>query len=140
MAEPAVFTVGYEGRTPEELVSLLRRNGIRTLVDVRLNAISRKPGFSKTALTDHLARAGIIYVHERVLGNPKENREEYRRGSPSAQKRYARHLHSQGTDAVARVMELARTKPTALLCVEREPHCCHRTAVAAQLGAQVVSL
>ena len=135
-----VFTVGYEGRDVEELVALLRSRGVQTLVDVRLNAISRRRGFSKTSLSESLARAGIRYVHERALGNPKENRDAYRSGKESAHRRFERHLEAHGADAVARVSDLVRSTPTALLCVEREPHSCHRTAVASQLGASVVSL
>jgi uncharacterized protein (DUF488 family) len=137
---PKVFTVGYEGRDPTELVALLCYHEVQVLIDVRLNAISRRRGFSKTALSQALADAGIAYVHERGLGNPKENRAAYRLGHEAAHRRYARHLESQGAEAVSRVSDLVRTAPTALLCVEREPECCHRTAVATSLGASVVSL
>lgn len=137
---PKVFTVGYEGRDPAELVALLRDHNVQILIDVRLNAISRRRGFSKSALSQSLADAGIAYVHERGLGNPKENRAGYRLGHESAHRRYARHLESHGAEAVARVNDLIRTTAAALLCVEREPECCHRTAVATSLGASVVSL
>jgi len=137
---PKVYTVGYEGRDPAELVSLLHHHGIRVLIDVRLNAISRRRGFSKTALSQALADAGIEYVHERDLGNPKENRAGYRLGHKSAHRRYELHLQSHGSEAVLRVSDLVRSTPTALLCVEREPDSCHRTAVATTLGASIVSL
>jgi uncharacterized protein (DUF488 family) len=137
---PKVFTVGYEGRDLAELVALLRNHGICLLIDVRLNAISRRRGFSKTALSQALADAGIAYVHERGLGNPKENRAGYRLGQQAAHRQYTRHLESHGAEAVSRVTDLAQTTRIALLCVEREPACCHRTAVATSLGASVVSL
>ena len=137
---PRVFTVGYEGRDPGELVSLLRDYGIQVLIDVRLNAISRRRGFSKNALSQALADVGITYVHERGLGNPKENRAGYRLGHRSAHRKYERHLESYGAEAVSRVKDLVKTTPTALLCVERESACCHRTAVASSLGASVISL
>lgn len=44
---PALFSVGYEGRDLSDFVELLQENGVTVLLDVRLNAISRKPGFSK---------------------------------------------------------------------------------------------
>jgi uncharacterized protein (DUF488 family) len=44
---PALFSVGYEGRDPSDFVELLQKNGVTVLLDVRLDAISRKPGFSK---------------------------------------------------------------------------------------------
>ena len=45
-----IVSVGYEGRTAEELVTALVDAGVSTLVDVRENAISRKSGMSKRAL------------------------------------------------------------------------------------------
>jgi len=137
---PEVFTVGYEGRDLDELVGLLHHHGIRVLVDVRLNAISRRRGFSKSVLAETLADAGIAYVHERGLGNPKDNRADYRVGKTSAHRRYARHLKVHGADAFARVTDLVKSTPTALLCVEREPNCCHRTAIATELDLTVISL
>ncbi|SEM69999.1 DUF488 domain-containing protein [Nonomuraea pusilla] len=52
------------------------------LVDVRLTPISRKRGFSKTALATALAAAGIACRHMRALGNPKWNRAGFS-GSPA---------------------------------------------------------
>lgn len=54
----ALFTIGYESITLLQLVDELRQNCIRTVIDVRQNPISRKPGFSKTALSNHIQRAG----------------------------------------------------------------------------------
>lgn len=137
---PAVFTVGYEGRTVDELLALLTKHRIQVLVDVRLNAISRRRGFSKTSLSGSLAEAGIDYVHEPGLGNPKDNRPAFRDGKPAAQRRYLKHVQQHGSDAVERVSALVESAPTALLCVEREPASCHRTAIASELGLPVVSL
>src|SRR5437660_547721 len=69
-----VVGVGYEGRTIDEFVNSLLRQGIQRLVDVRLTPLSRKRGFSKTALGLALEAAGITYEHRSALGNPKHNR------------------------------------------------------------------
>jgi hypothetical protein len=47
------------GRSLEELVEVLRSHGVELLVDVRLNAISHRPGFSKRALSAALGAADI---------------------------------------------------------------------------------
>ena len=47
---PTVFTIGYERRSPEELVRGLTDAGVTLLADVRELPLSRRPGFSKTAL------------------------------------------------------------------------------------------
>ena len=54
--------------------------GVRVLVDVRLHAMSRKPGFSKCRFVAALEGAGIRYVHDPRLGNAKEDRVSFRRG------------------------------------------------------------
>jgi hypothetical protein len=69
--------VGYEGLSVDQLVASLKAEGIELLVDVRLTPLSRKPGLSKRALSAALTAAGIRYVHDRRLGNPKENRSAY---------------------------------------------------------------
>jgi len=130
-SRPALLTVGYEQREVDELVALLINNGVHTLVDVRLNAISRKKGFSKTALSNALAEAGIAYRHERELGNPKANREPFRQGLSSARTRYRRHLANGASGALDEVLALASTVRVALLCFEREHDTCHRSCITA---------
>ena len=62
--------IGYEGLSVDQLVARLQADGIEVLVDVRMTPLSRKPGFSKRALSEALSAAGIRYVHDRRLGNP----------------------------------------------------------------------
>ncbi len=137
---PVVYTVGYEGRDPGELVDLLRRHGVRLLVDVRLNAVSRRRGFSTTALASVLAGGGIGYRHERTLGNPRDNRDAFRAGEAAALERYRHHLAGGGAEVLDRLCRDVRTTAVALLCLERDPRRCHRTVVADALGARVVEL
>ncbi len=79
MPQP-LFTVGYEGKTVDELLDALKGAGIELLIDVRAVAASRRPGFSKTALAGALAEQGIDYLHLRPLGTPKAGREAARKG------------------------------------------------------------
>jgi hypothetical protein len=64
-ARGTIYTAGYRGRTPEEVLSLARRlNAI--VVDVRYRAQSRIRGFNKSELRRLL---GERYLHVRALGN-----------------------------------------------------------------------
>ena len=137
---PTVFTVGYEGRDVCDLVTLLRSHHVELLVDVRMTPISRKRGFSKTSLSTALEDAGIAYLHDRRLGNPKENRPAYRAGEQVAQRRYLKHVARDGGEALAHLSAMVSRSITALLCVEREASTCHRSALAEHLGAQIISL
>lgn len=124
-----IVSIGYEGRSVEDVVSLLAANEVSVLVDVRLNAVSRKKGFSKTALSNALGEAGIEYRHERALGNPKENREPFRNGDESARDTYSRILSDGSRDTYEAVIALAREKRVALLCFERSHESCHRSCI-----------
>lgn len=55
----AVLSVGYQRRRADDLVGLLAGQSATVLADVRLNAVSRVPGFSKNRLREALAEAGI---------------------------------------------------------------------------------
>jgi uncharacterized protein (DUF488 family) len=132
----SITSVGYEGwASADDLASILAAGGVSLLVDVRLNAVSRKRGFSKNGLAATLAEHGIGYRNERSLGNPKDNREPFHRGEPAAWDRYRRLLGEP--EAMAALDQLAAELDSgtriALLCFERDPATCHRTAVVAAL-------
>ena len=124
-----IISIGYERRSIDDLIAALRQHKVSMLVDVRMNAISRKKGFSKTALTNALTEAGIGYLHKRDLGNPKENRDPFRKGLKSARDHYLRHLRNSATDAFHDLTQLARTTQIALLCYERDHDQCHRSCI-----------
>lgn len=131
------MSIGYEGRSLPELVDVLRTHRVEVLVDVRQTPISRKPGFSKRRLSEALVEAGIEYRHEPDLGNPKENRAGFKGGaSPSARRRYLRHLNNGSRGAFEDVVHLALARRIALLCFERAEAECHRACIIEQAQAE----
>lgn len=124
-----VVSAGYEGRDAETFLDALAKLEVGTLVDVRENAISRKRGFSKTALGEGCDAAGFRYLHERTLGNPKSNREGFRAGKESSRLAYRAHLETVGAEAIQRVRGLLKSQTVAVMCFEAAPHECHRTMV-----------
>jgi len=137
-----IYTAGYERQSVQEFLSGLQEHGIRVLVDVREAPISRKPGFSKTALAAALGDAGLTYLHMRALGCPKPIRDAYRDDGDWARYTvlFQRHLQRQGL-ALGELSELAAEQPAAVMCYEADFNRCHRTyvarAVAGPLGASV---
>jgi uncharacterized protein (DUF488 family) len=134
-------TVGYEGITAEELIALLRDAGVDVLADIRLNPQSRKRGLSRRGLAAALEDVGIRYVHLPALGNPKDNRDGFRRGEPAAWDRYRAQFETPpADDALDELVELAREHRVALLCYEHDHATCHRSLVAAELVRRDPSL
>ena len=139
-----IYTIGYEGVTMDDFVATLTRASVERVIDVRALPLSRRPGFSKTPLRNALAEAGIQYVHLKALGTPKEGRDAAKRGDRTTLARvYDTQLGLPEAQAQAAEMRaLAAEKPSALLCYERDPSCCHRTLLldAEGEGAEVVDL
>jgi uncharacterized protein (DUF488 family) len=128
---PALFSVGYEGRNLDELVTLLREHQVTVLLDVRLNAVSRKPGFSKQRLRAALEEAGIEYRHARALGNPKDNREPFHTGDTARGARRFRALltSDQAGLELGYLAELLTSERVAVFCFERDHDRCHRQVI-----------
>jgi uncharacterized protein (DUF488 family) len=136
---PAV-SIGYEGQDVDQFVSGLVASGVEIVVDVRLTPISRKRGFSKTALAAHLAARGIGYLHVRALGNPKSNRAGFAGDTTTllaARARYAELLSEpDATVALDDLAVLAGERRIAVMCFEADQHRCHRHVVLAELCAR----
>lgn len=131
-----IFTIGYEGARIDAFVAALKRAGVDWLVDVRAVAVSRRPGFSKTALRQRLEAEGIGYVHFRDLGDPKPGREAARAGRyREFEAIYDAHLATPPAGmALVEVGDLARRSSAALMCFEADPLHCHRTVIARRLA------
>ena len=140
----AIFTNGYEGTTVAEFIAALQNSGVQRVIDVRALPLSRRPGFSKTSLRSALQDAGIDYVHLKALGTPAEGRAAARAGRHAELERiYAGQLElPEAMMQSAQMLELARERPSALLCMERDPAHCHRTLLlnAVAPDAEVIDL
>ena len=145
-AQVHAYTIGYEGRSVDAFFNFLLRKGIKRVIDVRKNAFSRKYGFSESVLRSVGGKNGIEYVHVPELGIPSALRRDLK-GPEDYEALFARYdaqLLPREAGAIARVSELQREKPSALLCFEADPELCHRTrvarAVSASSGLRVVHL
>jgi uncharacterized protein (DUF488 family) len=143
---PRLATIGYEMATQAQVIEALKEAGVKTVIDVRAIAASRRAGFSKTLLGASLNAAGIAYVHLRPLGTPKPGRDAARKGHVAEMRRiFEDHLaEPEGQLALAEATEISREAPTALLCFEADAAGCHRRIVAEEIrlrtGCDVVDL
>lgn len=133
MAIKTLLTIGYEGSDLRDFLDTLVRLKVGTVVDIRELPLSRKKGFSKTALGEALEKRGIRYRHERALGCPPNIRNrlkedgDYRRYFAA----FNKYLGSQLDRVEQLVTELDGR--VALLCFERDAEYCHRRSVAEQI-------
>jgi uncharacterized protein (DUF488 family) len=128
-----LFTIGYEQTPPKSVLDELEQAGVKLLVDVRAVASSRRPGFSKSQLAAGLDERGIVYVHLRGLGTPKDGRLAARAGQyDTLQKIYTKHLKTpQAKEELDELSALVKKSgPVCILCYERDHLHCHRRWIA----------
>jgi len=139
-----IFTVGHSRHAADHFASLLRAHGIERVVDVRSHPTSKwAPQFSKAPLSQLVAARSIEYVFlGRELGGRPEGARFYRDDGTVDYERRA-----EAPDFVAgieRLVELARERPTAILCAEEDPAGCHRRRLIApalqRAGVDVVHI
>ena len=135
-ARPTTVTplasIGYEGRSFENYLNALIRNGIEVLCDVRKNPISRKYGFSKSTLAKACESVGIEYRHFPELGIPSYERTELKNQCDYDDlfARYERIVLPRAEDSVRILARLVSSGSCiALTCFESNPTQCHRTRV-----------
>jgi len=121
---PALFTIGHSNHPSERFLELLRRHGIAAIADVRSRPYSRfVPHFSKERLQRILEEEGIGYLYlGRELGG-KPPRGEAPSPAPDYDSRIGQPDFRAG---IARLLEAAEQRRTAMMCRERDPLECHR--------------
>jgi uncharacterized protein (DUF488 family) len=124
-----IWTIGYEQATVVGVIDALVQADIEVLADVCALPLSRRPGFSKTALAGAAQEAGIEYRHFKALGTPAEGRAAARRHDHATLERiYDGQLELPEAIAQgAQLADLAVIRRVALLCYERRACECHRT-------------
>lgn len=131
-----VYTIGYEGTDIERFVKTLAAVGVEAVADVRAVPLSRKKGFSKNSLREHLENAGIRYIPMQELGDPKEGREAAKSGDYDRFRTiYSAHVDQpESLAAIERLSAAAELQATCLLCFERDPKTCHRFIVGERMA------
>lgn len=131
-------TIGYEGATPEAFDYTLTEAKINLLVDVRAVAISRRRGFSKTALSARVSASGIEYLHLRSLGDPKPGRMAARAGEMSLFRTiYSAHMATNEVRMeLEKLVSICEQQRAALLCFEADPTGCHRSMIAEYIATR----
>ena len=126
----------------EDFIALLKGAGVRAVVDVRTMPRSRtNPQFNADALPGALAAAGIAYEHIAALGGLRSRRREvppevnafWQNASFHNYADYA--MSERFAEGLARLRELGREAPCALMCAEALWWRCHRRIIADYLMA-----
>jgi uncharacterized protein (DUF488 family) len=142
--QQAVWTVGHSTRDLNAFLELLMENGIKVLVDVRRYPGSRRhPQFGQDSLHHSLESAGIEYVHLEELGGHRKPRPDSRNTAwrNDSFRGYADYMETEEFKAgIQRLLDIAKRKPTAIMCAEAVWWRCHRGLIADYLKSHGIDV
>ncbi|HEX9986898.1 MAG TPA: DUF488 domain-containing protein [Chloroflexia bacterium] len=137
-----IYTVGHSNLEASDLVGMLLQHGVKALVDVRSSPYSQyATQFNRETFARTLAHVGIEYIFagDYLGGRPKDPT-CYKNGEiPPPKSDYLKLVDYQEVarrpwfkKGIARLMEIAGERPTAIMCSEEDPSQCHRHHLIAQ--------
>jgi uncharacterized protein (DUF488 family) len=132
-----ICSIGFTQKTAEQFFTLLRRAGIRRLLDVRLNNVSQLAGFTKREdlqfFLKEICRAD--YRHEPLLAPTQEILDRYKKNKGPWPDYEAKFLSLMADRKIEdRIDRALFSVPTVLLCSEPTADHCHRRLVLEYLG------
>ena len=138
--ELELWTIGHSTRPIIELIEAVGSFEIQMLVDVRSFPGSRRyPQFNKEHLKTSLAAGGIEYQHFPELGGRRSARADSHNIAWRNKmfRGYADYMETEEFHAgIARLLDVARTRRTAIMCAEAVWWRCHRSLISDYLKAK----
>ena len=133
-----IFTIGYSGKNFDQFASILKKNRIQVLVDVRDSTASmRKPEFSGKVLERELGRLNIEYVHAQEYGVPQPYRDPYTEGAINFDCFRSLYIYHVDTGPQELAEKIKNEGRSVLMCSEEfvnpkgsQNHYCHRGILA----------
>ena len=156
-----IWTIGHSTRSIEDFISLLKKNGIELLADVRsLPGSKRYPHFNRETLAESLSKVAIRYEHFPELGGrrkpkPDSHNTAWRNASFRG---YADYMETQEFhDGIERLLALLRNDTlaspesfrgsetvtpwsAAIMCAEAVWWRCHRSLISDYLKARGIEV
>lgn len=134
----AIYTAGYEGMQVDGFLNFLLESGIKRIIDVRANPISRVFGFYGSTLSKLSGHIGISYSHFSDLGISTKLRKDLHDidDRRTLLHNYKLDISDRQPASLSTVVELIGNEPSVLVCQEHDPETCHRSRLADVLASQ----
>lgn len=132
-----IFTIGFTRKTAEEFFTLLEDNGVKKIIDVRLNITSQLLRFTKYPDIEYFAHKILKgkYFHDRKFAPSEKILVRYKKGVinwDDYEKEFADLMAYRDIDVYI-ADHYADEENYCLLCTEVSPENCHRRLVAEKI-------
>lgn len=142
-----LYTIGFTHKSAEQFFSILKKAGVKRVIDVRLNNVSQLAGFSKKDDLKYFLREilNIDYIHMLELAPTEDILDAYKKKGGSASEWEKSFNHLIANRKIENILSRELIDGSCLLCGEATPEHCHRRLVAEYLkekwgGLQIIHL
>jgi uncharacterized protein (DUF488 family) len=127
-----LFTIGFTQKSAREFFNLLEDNGVRKIVDIRINNTSQLSGFAKGSDLEYFSRVILDIPYEHVLDfAPTQDLLKRYRDKETTWDEYEKEYLSLLRDRkILENLDLESLDGACLLCSEHLPDHCHRRLLA----------
>jgi uncharacterized protein (DUF488 family) len=130
------YTIGFTQKNAQEFFTLLKRNNVARVIDVRLNNVSQLASFAKREdLKYFLAElCDANYIHLKELAPTKDILDAYKKNIITWEAYEDKFLNLMSQRNIERTIDKSILENGCLLCSEHKPHHCHRRLVVEYLN------
>ncbi|CDM94542.1 DUF488 family protein [Limnospira indica] len=131
-----LFTIGFTKKSAQNFFETLKKAGVKTVIDTRLNNVSQLAGFAKRADLEYFLKTinDIDYVHILDLAPTKDILDEYKKKKGDWSIYEQKFLTLMEERQIEKKLSPDLAHGACLLCSEAKPHNCHRRLVAEYLN------
>lgn len=129
-----LYTIGFTKKSAEEFFTLLEKNNVQTLIDVRLNNTSQLAAFSKFPDIEFFLKkiSNIEYKHEVLFAPEESTLSRYKKKEIDWNEYVSEFNDTMKSRSIREYIkgkyDMSRT--LCLLCSEPTPEQCHRRLIA----------
>ena len=130
-----IYTIGFTKKTAEDFFTILKKNNIRIVYDIRLNNTTQLAGFTKGRDLEYFLREilSIKYIHDTKFSPTKEILNDYKKNIidwDTYEDRFNTLLDSRNLESYIKDELKNKLDGMCFLCSESTPEKCHRRLVA----------
>ena len=129
-----IYTIGFTKKSAEEFFTLLKKNNVSIVYDIRLNNSNQLAGFSKGKDLKYFLKVinNMEYSHENIFAPTKEILDSYKKKKitwEEYEELYKELLDKRNVYKYIKEKELIK-EGICFLCSEQMPTNCHRKLLA----------
>ena len=130
------YTIGFTQKNAQHFFTLIKKNRVERIIDVRLNNISQLAGFAKRDDLKYFLSeiCGCDYIHIAELAPTKSILDEYKKNIISWKSYEDKFINLIAQRQIERTIDKAVLENGCLLCSEHSPLQCHRRLVVEYLN------